>query len=74
MTEGDDAEPLYQAAIDALEPTDIDVERAARTCSTASGCVAQKRRRDAREQLTAALELFERSAAPRPSPSGRAAS
>ena len=64
LTQGDDAEALYQAAIDALEATDIDVERGRSHLLYGEWLRRQKRRRDAREQLRAALELFERSAAP----------
>ena len=64
VTEHGDPEPLYQASIVALEPTDIDVERGRSHLLYGEWLRRQKRRRDAREQLTAALDLFERSAAP----------
>ena len=64
VTEHGDPEPLYQASIVALEPTDIDVERGRSHLLYGEWLRRQKRRRDARAQLTTALELFERSAAP----------
>ncbi len=60
----DDPEPHFQAAIATLEPTDIDVERGRTHVLYGEWLRRRKRRRDAREQLRAALDLFERSAAP----------
>jgi DNA-binding CsgD family transcriptional regulator len=64
VTEGADSEPLYRAAIKALEPTDIDIERARSHLLYGEWLRRERRRRDAREQLTVALELFEHSGAP----------
>lgn len=60
----DDPEPHFQDAIAILEPTDIDVERGRTHLLYGEWLRRRKRRRDAREQLHAALDLFERSAAP----------
>ena len=60
----DDPEPHFQAGIATLEPTDIDVERGRTHLLYGEWLRRRKRRRDAREQLHAALDLFERSAAP----------
>ena len=60
----DDPEPPLRAAIATLEPTDIDVERGRSHLLYGEWLRRRKRRRDAREQLHAALDLFERSAAP----------
>ena len=59
-----DPEASFQAAITALEPTDIDVERGRTHLLYGEWLRRRKRRRDAREHLHAALDLFERSAAP----------
>jgi DNA-binding CsgD family transcriptional regulator len=61
----DDApEPHFLAAIATLEPTDIDVETGRTHLLYGEWLRRRRRRRDAREQLHAALELFERCAAP----------
>ena len=60
----DDPEPHFQAGIATLEPTDIDVERGRTHLLYGEWLRRRKRRRDAREQLHIALDLFERSAAP----------
>ena len=54
----DEPERHFRAAIDTLEPTDLDVERGR------THLLYGEWLRDAREQLHTALELFERSAAP----------
>ena len=64
VTEDDDPEPWYRAAIEALEPTDIEVERGRSHLLYGEWLRRQKRRRDARQQLTVALDIFDRSAAP----------
>ena len=60
----DDPEPRYQGALEALEPTDIEVERGRTHLLYGEWLRRRRRRRDAREQLRTALDLFERSAAP----------
>ena len=60
----DDPEPHFQAGIATLEPTDIDVERGRTHLLYGEWLRRRKRRRDARDQLHTALDLFERSAAP----------
>ena len=60
----DDPEPHFRSAITALDPTDLDVERGRTHLLYGEWLRRQKRRRDAREQLGLALDLFERSAAP----------
>ena len=64
VTEDDDPEPWYRAAIEALEPTDIEVERGRSHLLYGEWLRRQKRRRDARQELTVALDIFDRSAAP----------
>ncbi len=60
----DEPEEHFQAAIDTLRPTDIDVELGRTHLLYGEWLRRRKRRRDAREQLHIALDLFERSAAP----------
>ena len=60
----DDPELHFQAAVATLDPTDINVERGRTHLLYGEWLRRQKRRRDAREQLGIALDLFERSAAP----------
>ncbi|WP_353952757.1 AAA family ATPase [Knoellia sp. S7-12] len=60
----DDPEPLYLRAIATLEPTDIEVERGRSHLLYGEWLRRTKRRRDARDQLRMAVDLFERSQAP----------
>ena len=64
LVEEDDPEPHYQAAIAILEPTDLEVEHGRTHLLYGEWLRRRKRRRDAREHLHAALELFEHGAAP----------
>ncbi|MFI7063030.1 AAA family ATPase [Kribbella sp. NPDC050124] len=58
------AEPHYQAAIATLAPTDIEVDLGRTHLLYGEWLRRARRRRDAREQLRRAVEIFERAEAP----------
>jgi DNA-binding CsgD family transcriptional regulator len=60
----DAAEDYYRAGVATLEPTGIEIELARTHLLYGEWLRRAKRRRDAREQLRRALELFERGQAP----------
>ena len=69
VAEDEDAEPRFQAAIAALEPTDIDVERGRTHLLYGEWLRRRKRRRDAREQLHTRTRTSSSAAPHRPSSS-----
>jgi DNA-binding CsgD family transcriptional regulator len=59
-----DAEPHYLGALSTLEPTDLDIELARAHLLYGEWLRRGRRRRDAREHLHRAIDLFERGRAP----------
>jgi DNA-binding CsgD family transcriptional regulator len=64
LTEGDDAEAAYRGAIEALSTTGTEIDLARAHLVYGEWLRRSRRRRDARAQLRAGLELFEAHGAP----------